>query len=206
MSNALEKKVDKILDYLTVNTRENNERFTAIDKRFDAIDDDMATLKGQVRSIDERLLVLEKTNAILQDADHNRQEVSSGQTPDQLQDIDAVMRGVRVLKRFQLEKAIAEAPAPRTRSGPPPGTVPENAAAARRKKPATPAAAIIALTTSSILVAALTACSPASHDHTPHREKRPMIEWTGIDPADWNVPEAKRVRREGDTTVFDAGP
>lgn len=63
-----------------------------------------------------------------------RQEVASGQTPEDLQDLDAVMRGIRVLKRFQVEKAIAEAPTHRNRSGPPRGTIPEQAAAARRKK------------------------------------------------------------------------
>lgn len=62
-----------------------------------------------------------------------RQEISSGQTPDELRDLDAVMRGIRVLNRFKIERAIAEAPKQRSRSGPPPGTIPEQAAAARRK-------------------------------------------------------------------------
>lgn len=81
MSNALEKKVDKVLDYLAVMTRENNTRFEAIekrfdgiDKRFDAIDEDLANLKGTTRRIEERQKHLEKSVEILQDADRARQD------------------------------------------------------------------------------------------------------------------------------------
>lgn len=88
MSNALEKKVDKILDYLAVMTRENNDqfaaidnrfeaigkRFDAIDKRFDAIDEDLATLKGTTRRIEERQALSEQSIGVLQDADRARQD------------------------------------------------------------------------------------------------------------------------------------
>lgn len=74
MTNALEKKVDKILDYLAVMTRENGERFEAIGKRFDAVDEDMATLKGAVRRLEEQHMLTNKSLAILQDADRNRQD------------------------------------------------------------------------------------------------------------------------------------
>ncbi|MFA5951999.1 MAG: hypothetical protein WC807_17130 [Hyphomicrobium sp.] len=74
MSNALEKKVDKILDYLAVMTRDNNQRFDAIDKRLDAIDEDLGTLKGTTRRIEERQALVEKSNGILQEADRGRQD------------------------------------------------------------------------------------------------------------------------------------
>lgn len=81
MSNALEKKIDKVLDYLAVMTRENNTRFEAIDmrfeaidKRFDAIDADLANLKGTTRRIEERQKHLENTVEILQNADRARQD------------------------------------------------------------------------------------------------------------------------------------
>ncbi|MBX9682446.1 MAG: hypothetical protein K2X41_01530 [Hyphomicrobium sp.] len=74
MSNALEKKIDKVLDYLAVMTRENNTRFDAIDKRFDAVDEDLANLKGTTRRIEERQKHLEKSVEILQDADRARQD------------------------------------------------------------------------------------------------------------------------------------
>lgn len=81
MTNALDKKVDKILDYLAVMTRENGERFEAIEKRFDAVhkrfdavDEDMATLKGAVRRLEEQHMLTNKSLAILQDADRNRQD------------------------------------------------------------------------------------------------------------------------------------
>ena len=74
MSNALEKKIDKVLDYLAVITRENNTRFDAIDKRFDAVDEDLANLKGTTRRIEERQKHLEKSVEILQNADRARQD------------------------------------------------------------------------------------------------------------------------------------
>ncbi len=95
MSNALEKKVDKILDYLAVMTRENNDqfaaidnrfeaidhrfeaigkRFDAIDKRFDAIDEDLATLKGTTRRVEERQALSEQSIGVLQDADRVGQD------------------------------------------------------------------------------------------------------------------------------------
>lgn len=49
-----------------------------------------------------------------------RSEIQSGQTPAELQDIDAVMRGIRVLRTFQVEQAVAMAPPSRPRSGPKP--------------------------------------------------------------------------------------
>ena len=88
MSSALEKKIDKVLDYLVVMTRENNNRFDAIDKRFevidkrfdvidkrlDAIDEDLANVKATTRRIEERQKHLEKSVEILQDADRARQD------------------------------------------------------------------------------------------------------------------------------------
>lgn len=95
MSNALEKKVDKVLDNLAVMSRESNTRFEAIDKRFDdidkrfeavdkrfdvidkrldAIDEDLANVKATTRRIEERQKHLEKSVEILQDADRARQD------------------------------------------------------------------------------------------------------------------------------------
>lgn len=83
MSNALEKKIDKVLDYLAVMTRENNTHFEAIDKRFDAIDADLANLKGTTRRIEERQALSEQSIEVLQD-DIRQADIRLSRVEDQL--------------------------------------------------------------------------------------------------------------------------
>lgn len=74
MTDSENKKYDKILDYLGIITTNLNAFKESTEKRFDAIDEDMATLKGTTRRIEERQKLLELSLAILQQADRNRQD------------------------------------------------------------------------------------------------------------------------------------
>ena len=72
MSDSQDKKYNKILDYLEVLTKsldtfksDTNRRFNAVDKRFDAVEEDLATLKGITRRIEDRQKLMETSVSIL---------------------------------------------------------------------------------------------------------------------------------------------
>lgn len=74
MSTSQDKKYDKILDFLGFLAKDLNVFKETVEKRFDAVGEDMATLKGSVRRIEEQQKITNKSLAILQDADRNRQD------------------------------------------------------------------------------------------------------------------------------------
>lgn len=81
MSSAPDKQYTKILDYLESLTKTLHDvkddlrefkKDTAT--RFDSVHDDLATLKGGMRRMEERQILIEQSTGILQDADRARQD------------------------------------------------------------------------------------------------------------------------------------
>lgn len=89
---------------------------------------DRLVLRAAPDTAEHETLITQYVTHLIRNWDHIRalcrDEIHSGQTSAELQDIDAVMRGIRVLRSFQVQQAVAMAPPSRPRSGPKPSTRP----------------------------------------------------------------------------------